>query len=87
MATTTSFKLGESEAYVLRFMVDQHDRGAAVSIRDICREFGWSSPNAAHNHIRSLTAKGLLEQRGKGKAVRLMPLALRLYSKRQKAAK
>ena len=34
--------------------------GYLPSNRDICDEFGWSSPNAAFGHIKALQRKGWL---------------------------
>lgn len=76
---TTSFSLTEPQAKVLKFMVRGHEAGATPTVRDVCAEMGWSSPNAAHQHIRALASKGLVELRGRGLAVRLMPLALSTY--------
>lgn len=82
---TTSISLKESEVKVLRHMIDGLEGGATPSVRETCEHFGWSSPNAAHRHMRSLASKGLIELRGRGVAARIMPLALRLYGRKQTA--
>lgn len=78
-------RLTEPQERVLRFMVDEHDRGTMPSVRDICRHFGWSSPNAAHQHICALADLRLVERCGVNSRLRLMPPSLALYSKRKLA--
>ncbi len=40
----------------------QSERGIPPSTRDIQRQFGYASQNAAMNHLRSLARKGVVEQ-------------------------
>ena len=40
----------------------QSERGMPPSTRDIQRQFGYASQNAAMNHLRSLARKGAIEQ-------------------------
>lgn len=40
----------------------QSERGMPPSTRDIQRQFGYASQNAAMNHLRSLAKKGAIEQ-------------------------
>jgi repressor LexA len=40
----------------------QQDTGIPPSVRDIQRQFGFKSPNAAFTHLRALARKGLIEQ-------------------------
>lgn len=35
--------------------------GVAPTVRELCAEFGWRSPNAANCHLRVLVAKGHIE--------------------------
>ncbi len=81
-AITTTISLTEPEVRVLRFMVDANDKGGSVSVRDICDAMGWSSPNAAHQHMRRLAQIGMVKL-GKGKPASVTEAAMRLYSKRQ----
>lgn len=78
--TTTSIFLTEPQVKVLRFMVDGYQSGATPSVREVCDHFGWSSPNAAHKHIKELAKRKLVEQRGNVTA-RILPLALKLYGR------
>jgi len=37
------------------------DRGAPPTRVEICREFGYKSPNAAEDHLKALARKGMIE--------------------------
>jgi hypothetical protein len=80
--SATNVRLTESQVKVLKFMVRQYQEGATPSVREICEEMGWSSPNAAHQHIRGIASKGLLELQGRGRTIRITPLAIRIYGKK-----
>ena len=84
-AVTSSFTLSESEVRVLRHMIAGYEAGATPSIRQICEAMDWASPNAAHQHVRSMANKGLLELQGRGRPIRILPMALKLYGSRKKA--
>lgn len=50
---------------VLSFMYDFYLQEDHLPTRtEICAHFGWSSANAADQHINYLVAKGLIEKRG-----------------------
>ena len=38
--------------------------GTQPSYRDICKEFGWASPNAVKAHISALEKKGVVTRVG-----------------------
>lgn len=69
---------------VLRYIVDAHEGGWTPTIRCICGEFGWSSSNAAHQHVRALATRGLVEQRGNQHPIRPTLLGLRIYGQQKK---
>jgi repressor LexA len=49
------------QAEVLAFILDfQRERGMPPTRVEIAAHFGWSSANAAQDHIRALTRKGAL---------------------------
>ena len=52
-------RLNASTLKVLLAVISIHRR-RPVTVRSICQELGWSSPNAAQSHIRYLIQKGLL---------------------------
>ena len=64
---------------MLRFLIDGYESGATPSVRQVCNHFGWASPNAAHQHLRALAHKGMVELRGAPAATRILPAALKLY--------
>ena len=86
-AITSGFKLSDSEVRVLRHMIAGYEAGATPSIRQICEAMDWASPNAAHQHIRNMARKGLLELQGRGRPIRILPLALKMYGSYRKPAK
>jgi len=53
----------EKQQAVLDFIrQQQQDTGIPPSVRDIQRQFGFKSANAAFTHLRALARKGLVEQ-------------------------
>ncbi len=55
--------LSEKQEAILDFIrATQADRGIPPSTRDIQRQFGYASQNAAMNHLRALAKKGAIEQ-------------------------
>ncbi len=55
--------LTEKQEAILDFVrAIQAERGIPPSTRDIQRQFGYASQNAAMNHLRALAKKGVIEQ-------------------------
>ncbi len=55
--------LSEKQESILDFIrAVQTERGMPPSTRDIQRQFGYASQNAAMNHLRALSKKGAIEQ-------------------------
>ena len=55
--------LSEKQESILDFIrAVQTERGMPPSTRDIQRQFGYASQNAAMNHLRALARKGAIEQ-------------------------
>jgi repressor LexA len=55
--------LTEKQEAILDYIRDiQASRGIPPSTRDIQRQFGYASQNAAMNHLRALARKGAIEQ-------------------------
>ncbi|MCX7663983.1 MAG: transcriptional repressor LexA [Gemmataceae bacterium] len=53
--------LTETQAKVFEYILDSiKNRGFAPSIRDICHEFNWDSPNGAICHLKALERKGYI---------------------------
>lgn len=53
---------------VLRYALECWLSGFLPTIREICSEFGWSSPNAAATHLAALRQKGYVETQDSDKA-------------------
>lgn len=59
----------------------QQDTGVPPSVRDIQRQFGFKSPNAAFTHLRALARKGLIEQlAGKTWGLQAREVQMHLFS-------
>jgi repressor LexA len=55
--------LTERQATVLAHVRDHIDtHGYPPTVREICDRFGWSSTQAAHDHLAALARKGYLER-------------------------
>lgn len=63
-----------AQAGVLAFIGDFIlARGYPPSLADITAHFGWSSPNAAKEHVHRLVKKGLLaHDRGVARGLRIL---------------
>lgn len=72
-ARTTSAPLTDRQAEVLAFVqARQRGEGMAPTLDEICAHFGFSSPNAAREHLRLIQKKGYLERAvGKPRAIRV----------------
>jgi len=59
---------------VLRF-INAHRRQEQrnPTCRDLNMHFGWSSPNAAYDHLKALIAKGVIVKRDQGNYLVLSP--------------
>lgn len=57
--------LTEKQLKLLRFIAKSIDEsGCQPSYRDMCDEFGWSSPNAVVSFMNALEKKGVVERLG-----------------------
>jgi len=59
---------------VLRFVAAHvNGRGYPPTLREISEHFGWTSDNAARDHLEALEAKGCVERDpGKTRAIRVL---------------
>jgi repressor LexA len=60
-AETVLDRLTEKQATVLEFLrwfIGAN--GYPPTLRDLCKRFRWSSPNAASDHLQALKAKGAI---------------------------
>jgi len=57
---------------VLRYILSCWLSGFLPSVREICDEFGWSSPNAAATHLRELRRKGYVAECDNNKAALML---------------
>lgn len=49
---------------VMRFLQRYHEEtGLYATVRDVCANFGWTSPATAHEHLKALEAHGFVERR------------------------
>ena len=49
---------------VLRFLQRYHEQtGLYATLRVICKEFGWTSPSTAHQHVLALETQGFVERK------------------------
>ena len=55
-------KLTETEANVYAFILERRVQGDNVTIREICAEFGYSSPNAPTQILDALEKKGRIKR-------------------------
>ncbi len=53
--------LTNRQRQVYDFIVRMVNSGLPPTRQDICDEFGWSSPNAAQQHLQALDSKGWIE--------------------------
>src|ERR1035438_1491895 len=69
----TSAPLTDRQAEVLAFVqARQRGEGMSPTLDEICTHFGFSSPNAAREHLRLIQKKGYLERAvGKPRAIRV----------------
>lgn len=67
-------ELTARQAQVLAFIEhSQRDRGETPTLREIADHFGFSSMNAARDHVRALCRKGVLRQRaGRARALQVL---------------
>ena len=49
-----------SSLRVLAVIHEAYRRGQVLTVRDVCRRLGWTSPNAAARHLRRLRRLGLV---------------------------
>jgi repressor LexA len=70
---TTPAPLTDRQAEVLAFVqARQRGEGMSPTLDEICTHFGFSSPNAAREHLRLIQKKGYLERAvGKPRAIRV----------------
>jgi hypothetical protein len=54
-------ELTATQAAVLTYVLQCWMSGFLPTYRELCSQFGWSSPNAAVSHTRALERKGYLE--------------------------
>ena len=64
--TTTAPQVTKRQAEILGFLREGM-RPASPTIRDICKHFGFRSPNGALCHIVALERKGLIRRSGQAR--------------------
>jgi len=48
---------------IIRFLQKyKEETGTYATIRDVCEEFGWSSPSTAHQQLLAIESQGFLER-------------------------
>ncbi|MCR5805839.1 MAG: hypothetical protein K6G68_02265 [Oscillospiraceae bacterium] len=63
--------MNDSEKRVLEYVRKCSADGYSPSVRDICRELGFSAPSTAHTYLTRLINEGYLERAGKtGRQIR-----------------
>jgi repressor LexA len=63
MGRATVLDLTLRQRQVRDFIRDYKARNTyAPTIREVCEQFGWSSPNAAHRHLKNLAIKGAIKR-------------------------
>ena len=56
--------------YIKQYILDNHRPPTRL---EICEDFGWSSPKAAHDHVLALQRKGYIgSQLGKYRAIKVL---------------
>ena len=62
----------EKENQILEFLKEHIiEKGFAPSIREVCKQFGFSSPRAGQRYLDSLEEQGLIERERGSRALRL----------------
>jgi len=57
--------LTDQQARILRYIVETvRGQGRAPTAKEICRKFGFSSPDSATYHLKALAEHGYVERRG-----------------------
>ena len=65
-------EITDRQRQILRFVARFYaDKGYALTVRQICRQFRFASPNAAVSHLKALRRHGLVTwQTGKARTIR-----------------
>jgi SOS-response transcriptional repressor LexA len=63
---------------VFRWLVSRILEGRPPTSREMCSEFGWSSPHAAAGYLAAFAARGLIEPRDAGTARGVVLVGARL---------
>lgn len=66
MQPKTPRPLTDKQHAILAFITRCNAAGINVTIRAICDEFGFTSPNAATGHLKCLAAKGVVYRDDQG---------------------
>lgn len=65
--------LTERQREVLEFIARAVDAGMPPTLREVCAEFGWSSTQAASDHVDALERKGFVaRQPRKSRGIRVL---------------
>jgi hypothetical protein len=64
--------LTDARASVLTYVLQCWASGFLPTIREICDEFGWSSPNAAVQHLHALRRAGYIADCEDGKSAMML---------------
>lgn len=59
-AATSDVPITKRQAAILKFIEEGYLNGQTPTIREICVEFGISSPNGAETHLKALVKKGAI---------------------------
>ena len=66
--------LTKRQEEVLMFICQQiEDEQRPPTRQEITDHFGWASPNAAEDHLKALQRKGVIENTGKSRGIRVLP--------------
>jgi len=62
----------DTQKQILEFLKDHIiEKGFAPSIREVCKQFGFSSPRAGQKYLDSLEEQGLIEREKGSRALRI----------------
>lgn len=83
-------KMTKKQTALLSFIIDAYRAGGPLpTLREMMREFGWSSTNGADDHVTALIRHGALRRpearRGYG-IVLTHPVVLRMLEERKASA-
>jgi repressor LexA len=69
--------INNTQVQILEYLKEHIiEKGFAPSIREVCKQFGFSSPRAGQKHLDSLEEQGLIEREKGSRALRIPGLKI-----------